>query len=162
MPELPPALAPAAAVLVGRSRHLGDEAARYLVVGILSAVIEWGGFAFLRSGLGWGTIAATLTGHGASIAVNYVLSAFWVFRWRRHPRILVELPCFLLIAAVSLSLNVGIMTAAEHFFAITGMVAKIPASIVVAIWAMAAKRLWLFTRPPQKTATSLEHPCPPR
>jgi len=162
MTELPPALAPAAAVLVGRSRHLGDEAVRYLVVGVLSIIIEWGGFALLRGSLGWGTIAATLTGHAASIAVNYVLSAFWVFRWRRHPRILVELPCFLLIAAISMSINVGVMAGAEQFFAVTGMAAKIPASILVAVWAIAAKRLWLFARPPEKTETSLESACPPR
>lgn len=134
-------------VLVGRSRHLGDEAVRYAIAGGISAAVEFAGFASFHHGLGWSTVAATIGGHGGSILVNYVLNAFWVFRYRRHPRIALELPCFLAIAGIGMGINVGVMHLAERSLDLTGMMAKVPASFLVAVWAVAAKRLWLFARP---------------
>lgn len=136
-------------MLSGRSRHLGDEAVRYLIAGAISAAVEFGGFFALHSGLAWSTVTATIGGHGASILVNYLLSAFWVFRFRRHPRMAIELPCFLAIAAVGLGINVAVMYGAERWLNLTGLAAKVPASVLVALWAVAAKRLWLFARPSQ-------------
>ncbi len=134
-------------MLSGRSRHLGDEAVRYLIAGAISAAVEFGGFLALHSGLGWSTVSATLGGHGTSIVVNYLLSAFWVFRYRRHPHLAIELPCFLAIAGVGLGINVAVMYGAEQWLQLTGLAAKVPASALVALWAVAAKRLWLFARP---------------
>lgn len=134
---------------------------RYAIAGGISAAVEFAGFASLHYGLGWSTVAATIGGHGGSILINYVLNAFWVFRYRRHPRIALELPCFLAIAGIGMALNVGAMQIAERSLGLTGMMAKVPASILVALWAVAAKRLWLFANPRPAAAllkTPLETP----
>lgn len=131
----------------GKSRHLGDELMRYAIAGGISAAVEFGGFALAYHLFGLATVPATVAGHGVSILVNYLLNAFWVFRHRRVTRVALELPTFIAIALVGMAINIGVMVGLESGLALTGVVAKVPASACVALWAFTAKRLLLFPVP---------------
>lgn len=139
-------------MLKGQSRHLGDEMVRYAIAGAISAVVENSGFALWYYVAELGTVPSTLLGHAVAIMVNYVLNAFWVFRYRRVTKVSHEFAWFLAIALVGMGVNVTVMQVAEQWLDLTGIWAKVPASACVAGWALGAKKFWLFTQPAHERA----------
>jgi putative flippase GtrA len=136
--------------LRGRPRHAVDEVIRYLLSGAVSAAIDIGGYTLLFRWVGMASLSAAITAQGASILVNYVLNAFWVFRWRRHADIRIELPLFLAVALVGLGIGALVMMVFASYLDLRDERAKVCASAAVACWCFLAKKMWLFAQPKSK------------
>ncbi len=116
---------------------------KYVGVGGAAALVEWSGFALL---IGFAQLhyqVAVTVSFIAATAVNYVLSARFVFVRGRHPA---ERELFLLylVSAVGLALNLLFMLFFVGRLSIPAMPAKIASTGMVFFWNFGARKMWVF------------------
>jgi putative flippase GtrA len=95
-----------------RVTELIPELARFGVVGLLGAIIDLGGAAYLHGSLGIGPLVAKGLSIIAAMVVTYLGSRFWTFRHRVNQALMRE-------GALFVALNVVGLAIAEVVIAIT-------------------------------------------
>ena len=121
------------------------QLAKYVGVGGSAALVEWSGFAVLIGPAHLHYLAAVTVSFIAATAVNYALSARYVFVRGRHPAHR-ELMLLYLVSVIGLVLNLLLMSFLVGHLSIPAMPAKIASTGMVFFWNFTARKLWVFER----------------
>src|SRR6202034_2930457 len=93
--------------MVGIRRRFAElipELAKFGVVGLIGAVIDLGGAAYLHGSLGIGPMVAKALAILAAMVVTYLGSRFWTFRHRVNQALLREGTLFVALNIVGLAI----------------------------------------------------------
>ncbi len=127
------------------SKRLSIQLIKYVGVGGMAAVVEWSSFALLIGLVRLHYLAAVTVSFIAATAVNYVLSARFVFVRGRHPAHK-ELMLLYLVSAIGLLMNLLLMSLLVGRLSAPPMPSKIAATGVVFFWNFGARKMWVFER----------------
>lgn len=136
-----------------RLKSLTGEFGRYLVVGGIAALVDWGtlylSYNFIFAGIGsWQLTAATAAGFIAGLILNYILSLIWVFRSAKESKKGKTVGAFIIFTVIGVigllltegGMNLGCMLIGEDNY----MLVKIFVTGVVLIWNYAARKIFIF------------------
>ena len=118
---------------------------KYVGVGGSAALVEWSSFALLIGPAHLHYLAAVAVSFLGATAVNYVLSARFVFVRGRHPAHK-ELFLLYLVSAIGLVLNLILMSFFVGYLSIHAMPAKIASTGIVFFWNFGSRKMWVFEK----------------
>ncbi|NLT08373.1 MAG: GtrA family protein [Ruminococcus sp.] len=125
---------------------------RYLFVGGLATVVDWG-VSFLLFKYVFHehyAVAANSISFVAGLIVNYVISTFWIFRNSKVESKLVEFLGFAAIGLVGLLMTMGITKLFEIWLAdrtsLYQILAKIVSTAAAFFWNFFARKILLFSK----------------
>jgi putative flippase GtrA len=118
---------------------------KYVGVGGSAALVEWSSFALLIGPAQLHYLTAVTLSFLTATAVNYVLSARFVFVRGRHPAHK-ELFLLYLVSAIGLVLNLLFMSFFVGHLSIHAMPAKIASTGMVFFWNFGSRKLWVFEK----------------
>ena len=118
---------------------------KYVGVGGTAALVEWTSFALLIRIAQLHYLYAVTASFIAATAVNYVLSALFVFVRGRHP-VHKELILLYMVSAIGLFLNLLLMSLFVGLFAMQKMPSKIAATGIIFFWNFGARKIWVFEK----------------
>ena len=129
---------------------------RYLFVGGLATVVDWG-ISYLLFRYAFHehyAVAANSISFVAGLIVNYVISTFWIFKNSRVDNKLVEFISFAAIGVVGLLITIGITKLFEIWLGDTTslfqIIAKIVSTAVSFLWNFFARKILLYTKKEEK------------
>lgn len=122
------------------------ELFKFCVAGGVGFLIDYGGLLLLREVCGLPVLLANALSFTVSVAVNYVMCAYWVFRTneKKSPTVM---GLFLLTSLIGLGLSELIMWVSVNVLHIHYMIAKIVSVVLVMIWNYFSKRKVLVQKP---------------
>ena len=130
--------------LLSKTERLSSQAVRYLFVGGIAFIADFTVMVALTElcnlHYSWGVTA----GFGVGLAVNYLLSIYWVFSERNVSDSKLEFLIFSLVGVAGLLLTHGIVWFGEEVLSIEYWIAKIVAVALVLVWNFSARKLLLF------------------
>lgn len=139
-------------LFVGDTENTLIQFFRYLFVGGLATVVDWGvsyilfRFAFHEQY----AIAANSISFVAGLIVNYVISTFWIFKNSKVESRLVEFLGFAAIGLVGLFMTMGITKLFEIWLAdktnLYQILAKIVSTGAAFFWNFFARKILLYTK----------------
>jgi putative flippase GtrA len=123
------------------------RAARYFVVGGVSAMVDIGIFFVFAKLLGWNYLAVATVGFLIAVLVNYALSVRYVFTSgvRFSPR--QELVLVYLVSAIGLAVHLLVLYAAVDMLGLELMLSKVAATASVFLWNFLARNYFVFRAP---------------
>jgi putative flippase GtrA len=127
------------------TKRTSIQLVKYVGVGGSAALVEWSSFALLVGPAHLHYLAAVTVSFFAATAVNYVLSARFVFVRGRHPAHK-ELFLLYLVSAIGLVLNLILMSFFVGYLSIHAMPAKIASTGIVFFWNFGSRKLWVFEK----------------
>ena len=120
-------------------------AALLVDVGVLTALV---------SGAGWPYLAATATSFVVGGVFLYFVSIAFVFRIRRIPNPVLELPLFLALGLIGLVVNIGVMYVAVDTFHVHYLIAKGGAAVCTFSINFLLRRSLMFSRVAQSMGSA--------
>jgi len=130
------------------------RAARYFVVGGVSAVFDIGFFFVFAKLLGFNYLGVATVGFVFAVLVNYSLSVRFVFtsgvRFKRAH----ELALVYLVSAVGLALHLAVLYGAVDVLGLELMLSKLVATGSVFLWNFLARNYFVFRQPPPGKASA--------
>lgn len=124
---------------------------RYIFVGGLATVVDWGLSALLFYvvfGQGM-AVAANVLSFGAGLVTNYFLSKLWIFKESKVSSKLAEFIGFAVIGLVGLLITAGITVLFRHLLmdatSAYQIIAKVTATAVSFLWNFFARKFLLFS-----------------
>ena len=124
---------------------------RYIFVGGLATVVDWGLSALLFYLVFHQqyAVAANSVSFGAGLIVNYLLSTFWIFKESRMKSKAAEFVGFALIGMVGLLITAGVTVLFKHLLMdVTSayqIIGKITATAISFLWNFGARKVLLFS-----------------
>ena len=125
---------------------------RYLFVGGLATVVDWG-LSFVLFKFVFGerfAVAANSLSFVAGLVVNYLISTFWIFKNSKVKNKLVEFLSFAAIGVVGLLITIGITKLFEIWLGDTTslfqIIAKVVSTAVSFLWNFFARKILLYTK----------------
>ncbi len=131
-------------IFFGKTDSTLQQLARYVVVGGLAFVIDFGSLYLLTSHAGLHYLASAALAFLLGLTANYLLSRTWVFQNRTLSSTTIEFLAFAGIGLVGLGLNEVIMWCGSEFLHLHYLLAKIVSTAIVFIWNFTARKLTLF------------------
>jgi putative flippase GtrA len=123
---------------------------RYLVVGSLSTVVDFGVVTVLKA-LGLPTVLANSLSFSIGTIVSFTLNRSWTYSDSRSKGVTRQFAQFLIVSVCGLLLNTGIVLVLTSLLdqllkmpAISYIPAKIAATGLVFAWNIVMNRLWTF------------------
>ena len=120
------------------------RAAKYFVVGGISACVDIGFFYVFAKVLGFNYLAVATVGFLIAVPVNYLLSVRFVFTSGARFRPLHELALVYLVSSVGLGLHLVVLYAAVDMLGFELMLSKLIATGSVFLWNFAARNYFVF------------------
>lgn len=133
------------ALLFGSTGSLPCQFARYLVVGGLAFVVDFGSLYLLTEFVGLHYLVSAAVAFLLGLATNYLLSRIWVFDRRTIKNSAMEFAVFAVIGAVGLGFNEGIIWFVREKIHLHYLVAKTISAGIVLMWNFGARRSLLFS-----------------
>lgn len=149
------------ALLVNIAGHFGinpkeaERFSKFLVVGTIGAVVDFGTFALLTELVGFPTLVANTISFSAAVISNFTLNRYWTYPDSREKALSSQLGQFALVSLVGLAINNTILGLLEHSF--NGLLeamslssgygkflAKMVATLVVLFWNFFINRYWTY------------------
>ena len=103
-------------LFVGDTNNTFVQFFRYCFVGGLAFVVDFGVMTLLVELLSVHPVAAATISFVAGLAVNYILSTFWIFKNSKINNRFAEFLAFALIGVIGLLINDGIIWLFQHTF----------------------------------------------
>ncbi len=130
---------------------------RYIFVGGLAFVVDYGTLALAVEVFGMNDKIASVIAFVLGLAVNYLLSTLWIFRHSKIDNRLAEFAAFALIGVIGLLINLGIITFFDEVVAPRQPISAIPkdkyyligklvSTAVVFVWNFAARKFIIFDK----------------
>jgi putative flippase GtrA len=123
--------------------RVGLQFLRYLLVGGIATVFDFGAFVLLIAG-GIHYLLANGIAFAIGVSVNYVLSVLWVFSSRAMDSRIVEFLIFVLVGVAGLGISEACMFVGVDIVHFHYTMAKLGAIACALIWNFAARKLLLF------------------
>jgi putative flippase GtrA len=120
------------------------RAAKYFVVGGISACVDIGFFFVCAKILGFNYLAVAVVGFLIAVPVNYLLSVRFVFRSGARFRPVHELGLVYLVSSVGLGLHLMVLYAAFDMLGLELMLSKLVATGSVFMWNFLARNYFVF------------------
>lgn len=130
--------------LLGTTGSLGNQFARYVVVGGVAFVIDFGSLYALTEFAGLHYLTSAAVAFLAGLVTNYWLSRIWVFDRRTTQNATLEFVVFAVIGVIGLGLNEAIIWFAAEKLGLYYMIAKAISSGLVLVWNFGARKFLLF------------------
>jgi putative flippase GtrA len=120
------------------------RAAKYFVVGGISACVDIGFFFVFAKLLGYNYLAMATVGFLIAVPVNYLLSVRFVFTSGARFKPLEELGLVYLVSSVGLGLHLLVLYAAIDGLGLELMLSKLIATGSVFLWNFLARNYFVF------------------
>lgn len=140
----PPARRSLQALLFGATGSLLHQFSRYLVVGGLAFVVDFGLLYVLTEFVGLYYLISAAVAFLFGLLANYCLSRVWVFNRRTLKNVTMEIVIFSVIGIVGLGLNEVIIWFAREKIHIHYMIAKGISAGIILMWNFGARKSVLF------------------
>lgn len=124
----------------------GRQFGRYLIVGGLAFVADYGVLFLLAHLAAVHYLLSASAGFMVGLSVNYALCIVWVFDYRAVPDRGREFAIFALIGVTGLGINNGIIFAATEWAGLHYMVSKLVAAAGVLVFNFTLRRHFLFSK----------------
>ena len=131
-------------LLVGETGKLSHQLARYLVVGGLAFVVDFGSLYLLTEFVGLHYLISAAVAFLFGLVTNYCLCRLWVFHRRTIENAKLEFIVFTVIGIVGLGINEGIIWYMGERMHLHYLVAKIFSTGIVLMWNFGARKFLLF------------------
>ncbi len=131
-------------LLFGATGSLAQQFSRYLVVGGLASVVDFGLLYLLTEFAGIHYLISAAIAFLFGLLTNYYLSRLWVFNRRTLKSVSMELVVFTGIGVVGLALNEVIIWFAREKIHFHYMMAKAISAGILLIWNFGARKSVLF------------------
>lgn len=150
------------ALFIGLATQLGineKEAERFikfLIVGTVGFIVDFGTLAFLVEVVGLRPVVANTFSFSAAVLSNFTFNRYWTYPDSRSKRRRLQLMQFALVSIIGLTVNNGILVLTQGPFdsllrtlhapaAIAGYIpAKMLATVVVLFWNFFINRYWTY------------------
>ncbi len=133
-------------ILRGDSDKTLVQLLRYVLVGGLAFVIDYGSLFILTDYFEINYLISAAIAFVMGLLVNYVLSTIWVFTDSRLSNKMAEFSVFAIIGLVGLVLNEVIMYICSDILNIHYMVSKLCSTGMVFFWNFFGRKYILFTK----------------
>ncbi len=117
---------------------------RSLVVSVVALVADFGSLVIFKEQFGVNYLLAATLSFCLGVAVNYYLSVKWVFADRKFTNKHAEFVIFVVICAIGLALNLGIIAGLVQLLAFDYRLAKAISTVVVFFWNFIARKKILY------------------
>ncbi|HUV39811.1 MAG TPA: GtrA family protein [Planctomycetota bacterium] len=117
---------------------------RYIVVGGVATVVDFGVYVLLVRGLGIHYLAGNAAGFSAGLVTNYLLSVWWVFASRRLVSRSAEFVVFAVIGLAGLGISECCMFVGVALLHVNDLLIKVSATICTLLWNFGVRRRMLF------------------
>ncbi len=153
-------------LFVGQTDHIGVQFFRYLFVGGFSFVADFSVMTLLTECFGIYFVVSATISFLVGLAVNYLLSTFWIFKNSKIKNKLAEFLGFALIGGAGLVLNDLIIAFFQHVLGAAGvfgplweadkyyMLGKLVSTAVVFLWNFFARKYLLFNKKSSEDTSS--------
>jgi putative flippase GtrA len=131
-------------VLSGESNDIVTQLVRYVFVGGIAFLFDFGALFFLTSNLHLHYLLSAAIAFILGLTVNYTLSIMWVFGKRTMKRKWMEFLFFALIGVVGLGLNEVFMWLLTEIACVHYLLSKIGSAVLVFLWNFFCRRVVLF------------------
>ncbi len=132
--------------LIGRSNILIVQLFRYLWVGGLAFVVDYGSLFLLTDKFAVYYLVSAAIAFILGLAINYLFSTIWVFPDSRLNNRLLEFVVFASIGLFGLLLNEFVMYLCCEVLDIHYMISKLYSTGIVFFWNFFARKIILFTK----------------
>jgi len=130
------------------------RAAKYFVVGGISACVDIGFFFVFAKLLGFNYLVVATIGFLIAVPVNYFLSVRFVFRSGARFRPYQELGLVYLVSSIGLALHLAVLYAAIDVLGLELMLSKLIATGSVFLWNFLARNYFVFRAAADDAAAS--------
>lgn len=128
---------------------------KFLVVGTIGFVVDFGTLGVLKELVGLPTLVANTISFSAAVVSNFTLNRFWTYPDSRGKKISSQIGQFAVVSVIGLIINNGILALLESPFdailadvtqtSLKGYIpAKVLATIVVLFWNFFVNRYWTY------------------
>ncbi len=128
---------------------------KFLIVGTIGFVVDFGTLGILKELVGLPTLTANTISFSAAVISNFTLNRFWTYPDSREKKISSQIGQFAAVSLIGLIINNGILAALESPFdailadvsiiSLKGYIpAKMIATIVVLFWNFFVNRYWTY------------------
>ncbi len=131
-------------ILTQDTDNLLVQLMRYIVVGGVSFVVDWGLLFVLTEFAGLHYLISATLSFLAGLVVNYVLSTYWIFRHSKLSSKWAEFIIYSMIGVIGLGLNNLFLYLLTDKVGFHYMFSKIIVAAVVMLWNFFARKLILF------------------
>jgi len=131
-------------IRLGVASRLAIQFGRYLIVGGLAFVIDFGSLYLLTERAGMFYLASAAIAFILGLLTNYVLCRIWVFTHRVVANGAVEFAVFALIGVAGLGLNEAVIWFACDKLGLHYLNAKLASAALVVLWNFGARKAILF------------------
>lgn len=132
-----------------------ERFSKFLVVGTIGAVVDFGTLTLLIELVGLPTLVANMISFSAAVVSNFIFNRFWTYPDSRKKPISSQLGQFALVSIIGLIINTTILGVLESPFdqllvsmnLLVGygyFPAKIVATVVVLFWNFFINRYWTY------------------
>lgn len=118
---------------------------KFGVVGVIAAVVDFGGLVLLKELLGVEVLIASAISFCASVVVNYLLSMAFVFKSKKQNKVK-EFLIFLLLSLGGLGLNQLILWIGVRFASVYYLFAKLFATVIVPVYNFITRKIFLESK----------------
>ncbi len=122
-----------------------QEVIKYMVVGGIGTLIDFGLLYVLVEFAGVWYLLAAILSFVAAVINNYILNKVWTFQDKSN-QFAKQFVQFLIVSIVGLSLNTAILYGLVEFAGVWYLLAKALAIIVVLFWNFFTNKYWTFKR----------------
>ena len=140
----PPVRRPLQDLLFGATGSLLQQFSRYLVVGGVAFVVDFGLLYVLTEFAGLHYLISAAIAFLFGLLTNYWLSRHWVFNRRTLNNVAMEFVVFAGIGIAGLGLNEAILWFAQEKIHIHYMIAKAISAAIILVWNFGARKAALF------------------
>lgn len=116
---------------------------KFGVVGVIAFFIDYGLLAFCTEVLGINYLVSATIGFCVSVVFNYIASMRYVFSHKQGMSRRKEFVIFVCLSVIGLLINNGCMYAGVELLGIHYLVVKIGATVIVALWNFASRKVLL-------------------
>jgi putative flippase GtrA len=128
-----------------------EQFLRYLVVGGVAFVVDFGALVFLTEVLKFHYLASTAIAFCCGLVLNYILSITWVFNTRSLTSKKTEFAIFSIIGVIGLGWNEILMFLGTGVIGLDYRLTKLITVAIVLVWNFGMRKVILFNRPTTKS-----------
>lgn len=140
---------------VGINVKEAERFLKFLVVGTIGFVVDFGTLAVLKEWVGLITLVANTISFSLAVLSNFTFNRFWTYPDSRTKRLFSQIGQFAVVSILGLGLNNTILLVLEgpfddllkqaHFAVVRGYIpAKMIATVVVLFWNFFINRYWTY------------------